>query len=288
MNNIRDLSLSIVIPTLGGNCLEKTLKYINKSTIKPNEILLCIPKEFNNKVTHLQKDNVYIIETEFKGQVSQRALGFKLAKSEFVMQLDDDILVDENCFINLINDIKENSYSSCGPSYYDIHSHEYKSFILDSHFLSNNKLFSLINFNSFIIKEGRISKGGLNFGLKENTFLKNVEWLPGGCILHRKKNLVLCNYYKFNGKAYLEDVFHSKILKNNGIDLLRSNNAIVYMDKNTKTTFLNLLIEFPIVLMIRIKFCRIYSYSLIRMFISIFFLYLDLFINYLKKKHFEY
>ena len=37
--------LTVVIPTLGGDSLFKTIELINSGTIVPEEILVCIPKE---------------------------------------------------------------------------------------------------------------------------------------------------------------------------------------------------------------------------------------------------
>ena len=50
------------------------------------------------------------------------------------------------------------------------------------------------------------------FEKKKN--LHEVEWLPGGCILHSKKNLIKKNYFNFKyKKAYCEDLIHSYFLK---------------------------------------------------------------------------
>ena len=58
-----------------------------------------------------------------------------------------------------------------------------------------------------------------------NSKLLKTKWLPGGCILHKKENLVLNNYYEYKGKAYDEDLIHSFLLHNNSIDLCVSKKA---------------------------------------------------------------
>ena len=44
-----------------------------------------------------------------------------------------------------------------------------------------------------------------------------TDWLPGGCILSQKKNLVTYDFYPYEGKAYSEDILHSIIRKQNNI-----------------------------------------------------------------------
>jgi hypothetical protein len=53
--------------------------------------------------------------------------------------------------------------------------------------------------------------------IKLNYFIS--EWLPGGCILHHKKNIIYENYFKYKGKAYCEDIIHSILLTKNNIKL---------------------------------------------------------------------
>ena len=38
-------------------------------------------------------------------------------------------------------------------------------------------------------KSGIISKAGIPYSFEEKNFYE-VEWLPGGCILHRRSNLI--------------------------------------------------------------------------------------------------
>ena len=59
---------------------------------------------------------------------------------------------------------------------------------------------------------------------------RDIDWLPGGCILHRRENLIVKNYYPFSGKAYAEDLFHSLLLKEKGVILVRSGKAICDLD----------------------------------------------------------
>ena len=64
--------------------------------------------------------NVKKISTKNKGQVFQRIEGFKLAKNDYVLQLDSDIRVSKFCLEHLYNRIKNKKISSVGPKLYDL------------------------------------------------------------------------------------------------------------------------------------------------------------------------
>jgi hypothetical protein len=85
----------------------------------------------------------------------------------------------------------------------------------------------LINGNLDYI-EGSVSNAGLNFGVDTthiNQDVLDVEWVPGGCLMHRKENLIVDNYFPFKGKAYCEDLIQSYLLQEKGIKLLISRDA---------------------------------------------------------------
>ena len=52
-----------------------------------------------------------------------------------------------------------------------------------------------------------------------------VDWLPGGCVMHKKQNIILYDFYPFEGKAYCEDLIHSYHLINRGIKLMVTKNS---------------------------------------------------------------
>ena len=109
-------SVTIVIPTLGDSNLEKTIRSINSNSLLPNEIIICIPKQFYFKVENIKEDNVTILCTDIFGQVHQRIQGFKEAKSEYVIQLDDDVYLEKNSIKELLRAIiSKGDKSSVGP-----------------------------------------------------------------------------------------------------------------------------------------------------------------------------
>lgn len=75
---------------------------------------------------------------------------------------------------------------------------------------------------------GAILVCGVGLGwspLKEDPAFMAMEWLPGGCVMHNKDNLVVKDFYPFKGKAYCEDLIHSHILAVKGVKLYVAKNA---------------------------------------------------------------
>lgn len=245
------MNISVVIPTLGDNKLIKTLESINKSTVKPNEIILCIPKDIIIKHQKFKiSNNIRILHTVSKGQVSQRAEGFLEAKCEYVLQLDDDIILDMNCIEELVKCILIDNKKSVGPKMFGLDNNYHSPRIkFKTSTLYEKFIFYLLNGKKGFM-QGKISLAGVALGIPNSDIDVDVDWLPGACILHNKKNLVYYDYYPYEGKAYSEDIIHSKILKKNGVSLIRSGNAKCIIDLNSGTNFSNVLYEFFYVLRI--------------------------------------
>ena len=233
MENI--LNLTIVIPTVGEKSLLEVIKNLNSNISIPKKILVVIYKRNLIKIDKKIKnyDNVEIATTNSPGQVHQRVEGFKLAKTDFVMQLDADCFIDNHSIIEMMDFLKSHDKASVGPCFLDIKNnlpiHKFidefkikrilKNFVLG--FPNDNKIM------------GKVSKSGTNFGVDFN-FLKEdiiqVDWIPGGCSMHYKKNLCLKNYFPFEGKAFYEDLIHSKLLIQKNIKLFIIKKAICKTD----------------------------------------------------------
>jgi GT2 family glycosyltransferase len=227
MKQTKEYGVSVVIPTLGGDFLAKTIHVLNNGTIVPDEILVCIPEGYEENVSEIYHSNIQVLLTKVKGQVAQRAEGFKAAKNKFVMQLDDDMLVSDNLVENLIKVLNSRTEKSVvSPGYFDLKSGNslhrkpkmgasYRTYLF------------LINGTTDYI-EGTVTNSGLSFGVDTTIIRQDVleaEWVPGGCLMHRKENLIVENYFPFKGKAYCEDLIQSYLLKANGIKLLVSREA---------------------------------------------------------------
>jgi len=215
--------ISIVIPTLGGKSLRETIEQINRGSLIPDEILICIPEEHVSKVNLFSYPNVKIVRTSGKGQVRQRSEGFKNALGEFVMQLDDDIVLSTESLRNLHSClIKLGRGNVIGPIYYE------KNTKQPIHKIENgingfirNLYFSIIYGARWGAKRmGTLPPLGHGFGVDPNycrSDLFDTEFLPGGCVLSYKEDLVTENFYPFEGKAYCEDSIHSYLRNCNGI-----------------------------------------------------------------------
>ena len=233
MENILDLT--VVIPTVGEDSLQNVIENLNLTDSRPKKILVMIYKEnlrkINNEID--LHDNVEIVQTNLAGQVNQRVEGFKLARTDFVMQLDADCYISNQSIKAMINFLKVNKDVSVGPCFIDVNSN------LPIHKLNNNNKISqfiknlVLGFPNNDKIMGKVSKSGTNFGV-DFVYLKKeaieVEWIPGGCLMHHKKNLYLIDYYPFNGKAYYEDLIHSKILIKKNIRLFIIKDAICKTD----------------------------------------------------------
>lgn len=235
------VNLSVVIATLGGASVSRTIACLNCGSVKPAEILVCIPVEFADKVGYLADiPNVRIISTTCRGQVAQRAIGFQNATSDLVLQLDDDISLRTDCVEHLIACLMAAPYKAAvAPKMYDVTTRAYHAFLMPS--AGTNW------FQSFILwivngregyQPGKIGRAGICMGVPEKPDdWFDVEWLPGGCVLHRKADLILLNYYPFKGKAFAEDLFHSLLLRQNGVHLVRCGSAACDVDFSSADKF---------------------------------------------------
>ncbi|NQU33080.1 MAG: glycosyltransferase [Bacteroidetes bacterium] len=226
-------SVSVVIATLGGESLRAAIECLNAGSHVPDEILVCIPKEYAGNVEGIEFDNLKVILTDCRGQVAQRVIGFQNAKSPFVLQMDDDIYLEHSCIDELLKIVSSAPNIAAGPKMYDLYSGKYHSFLVprDNTLILFNKLFYAVANGKKGYQPSKISKSGINFGIPEEPDTwNNVDWLSGGCLMHRKENLLLYNYYPFTGKAYAEDLFHSNLLRKNKIILVRSGKASCKVD----------------------------------------------------------
>jgi hypothetical protein len=225
--------ISVVIATLGGPSLIDTINSINSGTLLPNEILVCIPKVFSkNVVKYLIYEKVFIIETEVSGQVAQRAIGFTKAKYDYVLQIDDDVILHSNCLEILFSTMSKNiSNIAISPALYTLKTNL-------SIYRSSNSYFKkyiikpiyyfLIN-GTKLYTPGTITSAGTQIGIDPSFYNLEIiptEWLPGGCVLHHKINLLKYNFYPFTGKAYLEDLYHSFLLRQQSVKLFIVKSAV--------------------------------------------------------------
>jgi len=82
-------------------------------------------------------------------------------------------------------------------------------------------------------------KSGVAYPLCAKCCKKNVnyvDWLPGGCVISHRKNIIYNNYFKFCGKAYFEDLFNSMERKKKNISHYIVKKAKVSLNSNHDNT----------------------------------------------------
>ena len=281
------LPISIVIPTLGHKHITKTLNKIFSGSHLPSEVLVVIPKEDFLKVKFLRlvfyKYNLKIVLSNERNQVIQRITGFKKIKFRYVLQLDDDVELDNNCLIKLYNFIKGRSDISVAPKYVNnqqlsnIYLKPKSKLLYFYHWLINSKK----GYNP-----GSIALSGFNYSSENNCFgHENHEWLSGGAVLHHKKNLILENFYPYKfKKSFCEDILHSLFLRKKNIKLIKFYEAKVetYQSRITNSNFLHILKNFYSEFLIR-KFIVVnFELSLLRLYIYYFIYLLRIIIRLIK------
>jgi hypothetical protein len=263
-------SLSVVIATLGGDTLSGTIEQLNRGTVVPTEILICIPEQESPRVENLVFRNVKIIRTVCRGQVAQRTFGFQLTRYEFVLQLDDDLLVDKHCVEKLLNTIiAYGGRVAAAPALLQANNG------LSCYREPENR--SLLRIYYWIVngrrgyEPGIITKAGTSIGVDPaltHKVITEVEWIPGGCVMHHRNNLILDNYYLFDGKAYCEDLFHSYYLSQKGLKLFVNTAARCYVikDVNSQSSISGYLAAMHADFIVRKYFVRLSNKSILRMY----------------------
>jgi hypothetical protein len=228
------IGVSVVIATLGGDCLAKTIDALMTGSLAPGEILICIPTEHAHKTAQLATDIVKILAIDIRGQVKQRAYGFTQVKYDMVLQLDDDTHVEEHSLRDMVTALAElGPGNAIGPIYYGPHTGTCNH-PLQNGFVKN--IFDMVICAAPWGKKkmGALTSIGLNYGIDDryaDKDLVEVDWLPGACALAYKNELVIEDYFPFPGKAYCEDIIHSFFKKQKGTRLWIATNTRVLTDE---------------------------------------------------------
>ena len=229
-----DCSLTVVIPTLGGDVLVRTIQSIMSSSIVPQKILIVIPEERVLSLPNLDYKSVEVLAIKFRGQVQQRIAGFSKSQTDFVMQLDDDIELAYDCIEILISGMQ-----TCTGKVALAPALRYKKDKTSAFLRKKPNLYYWIMNGSRGYQAGSVYLSGNPEGVdfdEECNFIES-QWLYGGCVLHRKSDLVLENFFPFKGKAYCEDLIHSAALRKKGIKLFFMPKANAYFEIDSYTTY---------------------------------------------------
>ena len=219
-----DLELSVVIPTLGGESLGTTIAQLNRGMLVPREILVCIPEKEAPRVQNLGLPGVRIIITDVRGQVAQRARGFQEAMGAKVLQLDDDIQLEPDCLERIGSFLEQvGPGNAVGPVYRDADTGKCVHRINGGFMGWLQSVYAMIVCGApwGVARMGRATSIGVNYGVDWNHCRGKppveTDWLPGGCVLSFKNDLIREAFFPFPGKAYCEDNIHSLLRKGKGI-----------------------------------------------------------------------
>ncbi len=222
----RELPISVVIATLGGNILRDTIAHLNNGTVVPAEILVCIPETGASNADCVSAvGNVRVIKTPCRGQVAQRAVGLEMARNNYVMQLDDDVVLPSTTIKVLFDILIAKGPGNVVSPFFRLqpNGEEGTSYYKGIRGFVRNCYFTLICGTAFGRKRlGRISSSGIGFGVSMNDGPERIiesEWLPGGVALCHRTDLITYNYYPFPGKAFSEDLIHSILWRRQGCRL---------------------------------------------------------------------
>lgn len=242
MHEIQKLNheLIIVIPTAGRNSLVSTLHSISNSSMIPMEVIISLPPGITMDLdTDLFQFKVTRMNAQKKGQVRQRFEGIMAAKSNYILQMDDDIELQQDCIEKLYEGCKrfpknaafspkilEKKTSLSFFEYNNLHfNNEYNKLCNPTNI--GRKIFNLVIHGKTKFLPGEVTKLGSNIQAYSNsTRYIPVDWLHGMLMQH-KENFLDFEHLPFPGKAYAEDCIFSSYLKASNINLYVDNDAII-------------------------------------------------------------
>jgi hypothetical protein len=217
--------VSVVIATLGGDSLAGTLQCLNRGSSVPAEILICIPVAEAPRVAGLAGGNVRVLATSCRGQVAQRAEGFRQCTQNLVLQMDDDIVLEHEHLHAMIESLLQLGPGNVvAPIYRDLTTRRCL------HTYAQGGIGRVQNFYAWLLcgarwgvrRMGTVAPAGVSYGVDEVLCTQDkvqTEWVPGGCTLGFREDLITDNFFPFPGKAYCEDLIHSRLRRERGTRL---------------------------------------------------------------------
>ena len=223
-------NLSLVIAShQGKNILTNLFKSIIKGSVFPKEIIIVstdsndinILKKYKNEL------NIRHYVSDIKNQVQQRSMGFQKVKYDFILQLDDDVILKENTIKILYENIsKKFSKRLIAATIYNN-----DSYPADIRWTSNYNKYALFRLVVFILNNFKkvypntILCSGRPIPEFSNE-IKNNEWL-NSCLCFHKSALKDYEVFNLKGKSFYEDIFTTHNFYKKGYKLDKIKEAIV-------------------------------------------------------------
>ena len=229
----KKIDVSMVVATHKGiNKLPLLVSSLKKNSILPKEIIICGTNLNDIKLlsrSDIKSLNIRFFISKIKNQIFQRKLALKKITQAFILQLDDDIVIESNFFENLYFHIKKNDKKKIIMSLVVIPGLKEQAYRWNLYFRSNlyfRIILKLFNYGKKIKYMSILQSGRIcpllpkNFINKKKT-LKNLEWTNSLICYHKSAlNYSTINYeIKKNEKSYYEDVIFSHNLYLRGFKL---------------------------------------------------------------------
>jgi glycosyltransferase involved in cell wall biosynthesis len=231
-------SFAVLVPTRNRpSQLKKLLESLLMSTLKPSQIIIVASGEDIGHLLEIfaKKLPITYLHTEVIGQVNQKkeGLGFLDEKLDWVVFLDDDLLVHPEAFANAFSTLLEqdtvNSRPIIGIGLKISSTTRTNDLSKFGHLLS--KLFLLSS-----ATPGLVLKSGQAISYLDETTPFRTEWLNGASIWRRDSAIAYRNLTSSSKYAAYEDVMYSYPQSKIG-DLIFSPKSIVVFQENSVTNF---------------------------------------------------
>jgi glycosyltransferase involved in cell wall biosynthesis len=208
--------ISAIIPTANrAGVLQATFTSIANQNVQPAEIIVidASDDDHTEKVCAMQfeklESNIIYLKATKKGAAIQRNQGMSVAKNEFILFCDDDILLEPFCIERLWNGI--NSDNNIGGV---------NAMVTNQQYHTPGKLtrtmYQLMYGEKLATYAGKCIGPGWNLLPEDNDALPElveVEWLNTTCTLYKKEALPIPAFSEsFTGYSLMEDVTLSLIV----------------------------------------------------------------------------
>jgi GT2 family glycosyltransferase len=241
------INLSLIIASYNGyRNIQNLLDSILSNKFIPKEIIIvCFNNQYNKyfyySKKYIKKLNIKIYKSNIKNQIVQRQIGLNKCKMDYILQLDDDIIIGKNTLQLIFNELKKNHYKTILSA--NLKTSDGNP--ADFRWRKNYNKYTLFRFMIFLLNNFKkvkpysiISSGKPIPGLNIQT--TSYEWLNSSLCFHRSA-LKDYEFFSSKGKAYYEDVYTSHVFFKKGYNLKKIINADIY---HPKTQEMNLSIFF--------------------------------------------
>ena len=244
------INVSVVCAThKGSKKLINLVSSVYKNHIWPNEIVVCGTSESDlgfipQKL--IKNLNIKFFKSYIKSQIYQRNFAIHKTKSDYILQIDDDVTIEPNFFHKIkkytLNKkliskkiisaliLQKNGNLQAG-SWNSIYNKYFFFRILLKILNKGNKIKEYS-----VLESGRCVPYIKNFNGKLNRNIQNVEWLCSTVLYHKHSRKNIKYIKEFSKKAYYEDVLFSHQLYKKNYNLIIDREVIGTHDNQPYTS----------------------------------------------------